>query len=80
MCIRDSEKTGPYFHNGKIATLKEAIAKMADYQVGETLSDAEIQSIETWMKSLTGAIPADYIMQPELPKSTSKTPKPSEAD
>jgi len=25
-------------------------------------------------------IPADYIKQPELPKSTSKTPKPSEAD
>jgi cytochrome c peroxidase len=78
--LRNIEKTGPYFHNGKIATLKEAIAKMADYQVGETLSDAEIQSIETWMKSLTGAIPADYIQQPELPRSTSKTPKPSEAD
>jgi cytochrome c peroxidase len=78
--LRNIEKTGPYFHDGKIATLKEAIAKMADYQVGETLSDAEIQSIETWMKSLTGAIPADYIKRPELPKSTSRTPKPSEAD
>jgi hypothetical protein len=32
------------------------------------------------MKSLTGEIPADYIKQPELPKSTNKTPKPSEAD
>jgi cytochrome c peroxidase len=78
--LRNIEKTGPYFHDGKIATLKEAIAKMADYQVGKTLSDADIQSIETWMKSLTGVIPADYIKQPELPKSTSKTPKPSEAD
>src|SRR5674476_1168569 len=64
--LRNIEKTGPYFHNGKIATLKEAIAKMADHQVGKTLSDAEIQSIETWMKSLTGVIPADYIKQPEL--------------
>jgi cytochrome c peroxidase len=78
--LRNIEKTGPYFHNGKIATLKEAIAKMADYQVGKTLNDAEIQSIETWMKSLTGEIPADYIKPPKLPKSTSKTPKPSEAD
>jgi cytochrome c peroxidase len=78
--LRNIEKTGPYFHNGKVATLKEAIAKMSDYQVGKTLSDADIQSIETWMKSLTGEIPADYIKQPELPKSTSKTPKPSESD
>ncbi len=78
--LRNIEKTGPYFHDGKIATLKEAIAKMADYQVGKTLSDVEIQSIETWMKSLTGEIPADYIKPPELPKSTSKTPKPSDAD
>lgn len=78
--LRNIEQTGPYFHHGKIATLKEAIAKMADHQVGKTLSDAEIQSIATWMKSLTGEIPAEYIKEPALPKSTSKTPKPSEAD
>jgi cytochrome c peroxidase len=78
--LRNIEQTGPYFHDGKIATLKEAIAKMADHQVGKTLSDAEIQSIATWMKSLTGEIPAEYIKEPALPKSTSKTPKPSEAD
>ncbi len=78
--LRNIEKTGPYFHSGKIATLKEAIAKMADHQVGKTLSDAGIQSMETWMKSLTGEIPTDYIKQPELPKSTRKTPKPNEAD
>ena len=53
---------------------------MADYQVGKTLSDAEIQSIVIWMKALTGEIPADYIKQSELPKSTDKTPKASEAD
>ena len=78
--LRNIEQTGPYFHDGKIATLKEAIAKMADHQVGKTLSDEEIQSIATWMKSLTGEIPAEYIKEPALPKSTSKTPKPSEAD
>jgi cytochrome c peroxidase len=78
--LRNIEKTGPYFHDGKIPNLNGAIAKMADYQVGKTLSDAEIQSIVSWMKSLTGEIPTDYIKQPELPKSTSKTPKPSEAD
>jgi cytochrome c peroxidase len=44
------------------------------------LSDVEVQSIATWMKSLTGEIPVDYIKAPELPKSTGKTPPPSEAD
>ena len=78
--LRNVEKTGPYFHDGKIATLKDAIAKMGDYQVGKVLTDADIQSIETWLKCLTGDIPADYIKQPELPKSTGTTPKPSDAD
>ena len=78
--LRNVEKTGPYFHNGQTATLKEAISMMADHQLGKTLSDADIQSIATWMKSLTGVIPDDYIKQPELPKSTSTTPKPSETD
>ena len=78
--LRNIEKTGPYFHDGKTATLKEAIVKMADYQLGKTLNDADVQAIETWMKSLTGTIPVDYIKEPVLPKSTPKTPKPSEAD
>jgi cytochrome c peroxidase len=78
--LRNIEKTAPYFHDGKTATLKEAIAKMAEHQLGKKLTDAQVQSIQTWMASLTGEIPADYIKQPVLPKSTGKTPKPNEAD
>ena len=78
--LRNIQKTGPYFHDGKTATLKEAIGKMSEHQVGKTLSEAELRSISTWMHSLTGEIPADYIKQPELPKSTSKTPKANEGD
>ncbi len=78
--LRNVEKTGPYFHNGKTTTLDEAIANMADYQLGKSLSLSEVKSIAAFLKSLTGEIPADYIKAPELPKSTAKTPKPSEAD
>lgn len=78
--LRNIEKTGPYFHNGKVPDLDGAVAKMADYQLSKVLGAAEIQSIVTWMRSLTGEIPADYINKPELPKSTTKTPPPSEAD
>jgi cytochrome c peroxidase len=78
--LRNIEKTGPYFHDGRTSTLIEAITKMSEYQVGKTLTDAEAKSIEAFLKALTGEIPADYIKQPDLPKSTPKTPKPSEAD
>jgi cytochrome c peroxidase len=78
--LRNIEKTGPYFHNGKVATLDQAIVQMADYQLGKTLSEAEVKAIITWMKTLTGDLPADYIKEPPLPKSTAKTPKPSAAD
>jgi cytochrome c peroxidase len=51
---------------------------MAEYQTGKTLTPAQIDAIQSWMKSLTGEIPAEYIRKPVLPKSTSATPNPSE--
>lgn len=78
--LRNAEKTGPYFHNGKVATLREAVTTMADYQLGKTLKPEEVDSVVTWLNSLTGAIPADYIKEPALPKSTSATPKPQAGD
>jgi cytochrome c peroxidase len=75
--LRNITKTGPYFHDGSVPTLHQAIRNMADYQRGVELTEAQIRSIETWMGSLTGQIPTSYIKPPELPKSTSQTPRPS---
>jgi cytochrome c peroxidase len=74
--LRNVEKTGPYFHNGKVGTLDEAVASMAEFQLGRKLTDTEVKSIGTWLKSLTGELPVEYIKEPSLPKSTVKTPKP----
>jgi cytochrome c peroxidase len=74
--LRNVEKTGPYFHTGKIAALEEAVRLMAFHQLGKELKPEEITSIITWLKSLTGEIPKAYIAKPELPPSTDKTPKP----
>jgi cytochrome c peroxidase len=74
--LRNAAKTGPYFHNGKVPTLEQAVARMAQYQLGKTLKPAEIDSIVVWLRSLTGEIPAEYIKAPELPKSTASTPRP----
>ena len=74
--LRNIKKTGPYFHDGSIATIEDAIRNMAVHQRGVTLTEAQVRSIEAWMDSLTGEIPASYIKAPELPKSTAQTPQP----
>lgn len=75
--LRNVEKTAPYFHDSSGKTLEEAVKMMATYQLGKELSDDDVKSIVTWLKSLTGTIPADYVKKPALPESTSKTPKPN---
>jgi len=75
--LRNIQKTGPYFHDGSVPTLDQAIRNMAVHQRGVELTDARVKSIETWMGSLTGKIPMSYIKLPELPKSTLQTPRPS---
>ena len=74
--LRNVEKTAPYYHDGSVKTLDEAVAKMAEHQLGKPLAKEDVDSIVTFLKTLTGKIPAEYIKAPELPKSTPKTPKP----
>jgi cytochrome c peroxidase len=78
--LRNIEKTGPYYHHGKVETLEQAVAMMGEYQLGKNLSDAQVKSIVIWLKTLTGDLPATYIKEPVLPKSTANTPKPDPTD
>jgi cytochrome c peroxidase len=78
--LRNIEKTGPYYHNGKVGTLAEAVQSMGEYQLGRKLTDPQVQSIIRWLRTLTGEIPSEYIKPPVLPKSTNKTPKPDISD
>ncbi len=74
--LRNVEKTGPYFHDGSVKTLPEAVKLMGRHQLGKELSDADVNSIVTFLKSLTGPLPKDLIQPPTLPPSTPDTPKP----
>ncbi|GIU78839.1 MAG: cytochrome-c peroxidase [Bryobacteraceae bacterium] len=78
--LRNVEKTWPYFHDGSVKSLEEAVRLMAEYELGRNLSAADAASIVTWLKTLTGEIPQDYVKPPALPPSTAKTPKPSLTD
>ncbi len=74
--LRNVEKTGPYFHDGSVDSLEEATKLMATHQLGKELTDAQVKSIVTWMKTLTGEVPESYIAMPTLPASSKTTPKP----
>ena len=74
--LRNINKTGPYFHDGSVVTLAQAIRDMGVHQRGVELSESQVKSIETWMNSLTGPLPTSYIQPPVLPKSTAQTPSP----
>ncbi len=57
--LRDISKTGPYFHNGVIKTLREAIEIMSKNQVGVDMSKEQLDAMEAFLKSLNGDI-VDY--------------------
>lgn len=55
--LRNIEKTSPYFHDGSIASLKEAVILMGKYQLGADLTESEVESILAFLRSLTGKLP-----------------------
>jgi cytochrome c peroxidase len=55
--LRNVEKTAPYFHDGSVSDLKKAIDIMAKTELDKTLQPNEIESIEAFLKSLTGEVP-----------------------
>ncbi len=58
--LRNIEKTSPYFHDGSVKSLEDAVQVMAMAQLGKTLSDDEVKEITTFLKSLTGTVPEKY--------------------
>jgi cytochrome c peroxidase len=73
--LRNIAKTAPYFHDGSAATLEDAVKKMAKWQLGKDLTDEEVGKIVTFLNTLTGELPSDYIAEPTPLASGPKTPK-----
>lgn len=72
--LRNIQETAPYYHNGKVWTLKEAIQTMGKVQLSTAISDEDSAKIEAFLKSLTGRKPE--IKYPILPAVSATTPKP----
>lgn len=73
--LRNIALTPPYFHSGKVWSLKDAVEIMGSAQLGIDLSSKEVETITAFLQTTTGKQPE--IVYPNLPASTDSTPKPS---
>ena len=55
--LRNIAVTAPYFHNGAVASLEEAIRVMGKTQFNKQLSDKNVNDIAAFLHSLTGEMP-----------------------
>jgi cytochrome c peroxidase len=46
--------TAPYFHDGAVTTLEEAVRVMGRVQLGVAIPDADVALIAAFLSSLTG--------------------------
>jgi len=51
--LRNVALTAPYFHDGAVKTLEEAVKIMADINLGKQLTDDQLKSIVAFLKALT---------------------------
>lgn len=58
--LRNIEATAPYFHDGSVRELTEAVQVMADVQLGGRLETREADAIVAFLRTLTGAVPPNY--------------------
>ncbi len=69
--LRNVALTAPYFHNGSVATLDEAVKIMAKTQLNKELAKDEVANIVAFLNGLTGEFPKQTM--PTLPPTFGKT-------
>ncbi len=63
--LRNVAVTAPYFHNGAVKTLEEAVRVMGKTQLNKDLTDQQVKDIAVFLNSLTGEFPKQTL--PRLP-------------
>lgn len=54
--LRNVGRTAPYFHDGSVETLEEAVELMARHQLGEELDDKTIADVAAFLRALDGDV------------------------
>lgn len=66
--LRNITDTAPYFHNGSVNDLSEAVRVMAKTQLNKDLSENDVNDIVAFLAALTGEYPV--ITMPRLPATS----------
>ena len=74
--LRNVAVTAPYFRNGKVATLDEAIRVMAKVQLNKELPEKDVKDIYAFLTSLTGHLPEQKM--PRLAETLGRTFTPAQ--
>jgi cytochrome c peroxidase len=73
--LRNVAMTPPYFHDGSVATLPQAVRVMGKVQLGRELTDQEVHDLVDFLNSLTGKQPENFVTEPVLvPQAFSASP------
>jgi len=54
--LRNVAETAPYFHDGSVERLEEAVALMAMYQLGRPIDDVQVARIVAFLETLSGDV------------------------
>ena len=65
--LRNVGMTPPYFHDGSVDKLADAVWIMGKTQLGKDLPAEQVQDIVSFLHALTGKIPEDALTIPVLP-------------
>jgi cytochrome c peroxidase len=65
--LRNVAKTPPYFHDGSVDKLIEAISIMAKIQLGKDISEQQGEDLVKFLTTLTGEIREEVLIVPILP-------------
>ncbi len=68
---RNVALTAPYFHNGSVQALDEAVRVMAKAQLNKELTGAQVTDIVAFLNGLTGELPT--VGMPRLPETSNTT-------
>lgn len=73
--LRNVAMTPPYFHDGSVPVLPQALRIMGKVQLGRELTDQEVHDLVDFLNSLTGKQPEDFVTEPVLvPQAFSASP------
>jgi cytochrome c peroxidase len=64
--LRNVAMTPPYFHDGSVGTLPEAVRVMTKVQLGKALTDQDTSDIVVFLRSLTGKLSDEFVNTPVL--------------